>query len=499
MTGAQYLNVAIIAIYMAALVFFGLYFSRRQTSTETYFVAGRAIPGWAMGISLLGTIITSLTFVAYPGAAYVGDWSLMVPAFMFLGVPALIGVVIVPFYRQAVRMSAYEYFGKRFGTAVRTYGLFMFAVNHLTKMLFVLYVLVLTVNSMTGWPMDWVLVGTSGVTILYAWIGGMEAIIWATVLQGVLLWSGVLVTLGYLFYLIPYPSAQILRMAWQAHKFSLGSTSLNLTSPNVMVLLLYGTFFYLQRYTADQTVVQRYLVARSDRQAWRGILLGAALCIPVWSLFMFLGTLLWSYYRITGEALPGHLTKADQIFPYFIVSHLPPGVPGLFLAALFGAGISMLASDLNSLGAVFIEDFWRRRRTADGRCCSPSVWATGRARGGLNRKRRSLAAVTLAGICIGAVVRGLLHRGGRIGRTLPPGIPQYACDAWGSAGRDCGEYPLYHLGNHDVWFAPPDPCGKVSLSVDRIYYWGRRPLAADRDRFSSEQDFPSNRRLPSTR
>jgi SSS family solute:Na+ symporter len=362
MTAAQWVNTVMIVTYIAALAVLGLHFSRRQTSTETYFVARRAIPGWAMGVSLLGTVITTMTFVSYPGAAYAGDWSLMVPSFMFLGIPLLVGTIIVPFYRHVVRMSAYEYFGKRFGAPVRTYSSFMFAVNHMTKMSFVLYVLVLTVNSMTGWRMDWVLLSTSAVTILYAWIGGMEAIIWATVIQGILLWSGILVALGYLFYVIPRSPAEIVRVAWDAHKFSMGSASLSLTSPSVLVLLVYGTFFYFQRYAADQTVVQRYLVARSDRQAWRGVLLGAGMCIPVWLLFMFLGTLLWSYYRVTGEALPGRLTKADQVFPYFIVTHLPPGIPGLFLAALFGAGISMLASDLNSLGAIFVEDFWRRRR-----------------------------------------------------------------------------------------------------------------------------------------
>src|SRR5579872_5575355 len=144
MIGAQWVNAVMIVAYIAALAVLGLHFSRRQTSTETYFVARRAIPGWAMGVSLLGTIITSMTFVSYPGAAYAGDWSLMVPSFMMLGIPLLFGKVIVPFYRHVVRMSAYEYFGKRFGTSVRTYSSLMFVVNHMTKMSFVLYVLVLT-------------------------------------------------------------------------------------------------------------------------------------------------------------------------------------------------------------------------------------------------------------------------------------------------------------------------------------------------------------------
>jgi SSS family solute:Na+ symporter len=363
MTGTQWPNLAVILGYLGCLLGLCVYFSRRQTSTETYFVARRAVPGWAMGISLLATIITSVTFVAYPGAAYAGDWSLIVPGIMMVAVPLLAGFVIVPFYRRVVRMSAYEYFGRRFGPIVRTYASVMFSLGHLSKMSFVLYLLALTVNSMTGWRVDAVLLATIVIAVVFAFAGGLEAIIWADVLQGIVLWCGVLVSVGYLLVLNPAKPTQIFQQAWDAHKFGLGNTSMNLATPGVLVLCLYGFFFYLQKYTADQTVVQRYLAARSDRGALRGILLGAALCIPVWSLFMLVGTLLWSYYQVTGEVLPARLTKADQIFPYFIVNHLPAGVPGIFLAALFGAGISMLASDLNCLGVVGLEDMYARLKS----------------------------------------------------------------------------------------------------------------------------------------
>ena len=104
---------------MAGLVSIGVYFSRRQKTTEDYFIARGTIPGWAMGLSLLATIITSVTFIAYPGSAYSGDWSLLVPGIMFVAVLAVLGAVVVPFYRHVVHMSAYEYFGRRFGKGVR--------------------------------------------------------------------------------------------------------------------------------------------------------------------------------------------------------------------------------------------------------------------------------------------------------------------------------------------------------------------------------------------
>jgi len=361
---AGWINPAVIALYLAVLLALGLYFSRRQTTTETYFVAGRAVPGWAMGISLLATMITSVTFVAYPGAAYAGDWSLIMPGVMIFVIPLVAGFVIVPFYRHAVGMSAFEYFGSRFGKPVRVYSAVMFAAGHLAKMGFVFYLLALTVNSITGWSIASLLLLAGVVAILYALIGGLQAVIWATVLQAILLASGMLVAVGYLLFLPPGGPAHALSIAWDAHKFSLGSASLTLHSPGLLVLLLYGTSVYLQRYTADQSVVQRYLSAKNDRQALRGILLGAGLCLPVWALFMLIGTLLWSYYRITGEHLPAYVTKGDQVFPYFFSTHLPAGIAGLFLAALFGAAMTMLASDLNCLAMIVVEDGYRLLRPA---------------------------------------------------------------------------------------------------------------------------------------
>ena len=126
-------DVLVVVFYMMALVAIGLRTARRQTTTARYFVAERSIPGWAAGMSLLATIITSVTFIAYPGAAYAGDWNLLVPGIMFVAVVAVIGRVIIPFFRHAVSMSVYEYFGMRFGKLVRMYASFAFAIGHFSK------------------------------------------------------------------------------------------------------------------------------------------------------------------------------------------------------------------------------------------------------------------------------------------------------------------------------------------------------------------------------
>jgi SSS family solute:Na+ symporter len=363
MTSLRWLDAVVIIVYMVAMVSIGLWFARRQTSTEAYFVAKRSIPHWAMGVSIYAALISSITFIAYPGSAYAGNWNELVPGFMVVGVLILVGLVIIPFFRHAVGMSAYEYFGKRFGYKVRAYSALAFTMGHFSKMGFVFYTLALTITAMTGWNIYLVMILTGLVTIFYTVIGGLEAVIWTDVIQGFIKSVGILICIGFLLYLIPGGPAAAFKLAWEKHKFSFGSFDFDLTKKtSVWVMALYGFFWYMQKYTADQTLVQRYLVAKSDREALKGVALGALLCVPAWVLFMLIGTLLWAYYQLSGEALPPHIDKPDIVFPYFLATKIPAGIAGLFMSSLFAAAMSMLSSDLNCLSVVGVEDYYRKLR-----------------------------------------------------------------------------------------------------------------------------------------
>jgi SSS family solute:Na+ symporter len=357
-------DLVVVAGYLTFMAGLGIWFSRRQTSTESYFVAKRSIPFWAMGMSMLATMISSVTFVAYPGASYAKDWSLLVPGFLLLAILPFIAKVIIPFYREEVGMSAYEYFQKRFGRPARVYAAIAFSLAHFSKMGFVLYLMALTITSMTGWNIVTVIVAVAIVMVFYTVIGGIEAVVWSDVIQGFVMWIGIAVTLGYLLFLPTGGPSAVFAVAAQNGKFSLGDAAFQFTRPTIPVALLYGLFWYGQRYVADQTMVQRYLLAKSDKAAIRGVSMGALLCVPVWALFMLIGTCVWSFFKLSGEPIPTAITKADQMFPYFLSAHLPPGVLGLLLAALTGAAMTMLASDLNSLAMVLVEDFYRASRPA---------------------------------------------------------------------------------------------------------------------------------------
>jgi len=369
MNSLRTLDLVIIAIYFVAVAAIGLKFARRQTTTEAYFVARRSIPSWAMGLSIFATIISSITFIAYPGAAFKGNWNQLVPGFMAVGVLLIGGVVLVSFFRHAVGMSAYEYFEKRFGYGARAYSALAFAAGHFSKMGFVLFTITTAICGMTGWDKYNVIVGVGIVTIIYTLVGGLEAVIWMEVLQGIVKIIGVIVVIGVLFSIMPGGASAAFHLASEKNKFSLGSFDFNLTANgNFWVMLLYGAFFYLQKYAADQTLVQRYLVAKTDREALKGVALGALLCVPAWTAFMLVGTLLWAYYQLSGEVFPAQLLDgkgqviADRVFPFFLTTKIPAGLAGIFMAALFSAAMSTMSSDLNCLSAVGVEDYYRRLR-----------------------------------------------------------------------------------------------------------------------------------------
>jgi SSS family solute:Na+ symporter len=207
------------------------------------------------------------------------------------------------------------------------------------------------------------------VTVLYTLFGGLEAVIWTQVVQGIVKSAGVIVIIGILLWIMPGGAGRAFHLASGQGKFSLGSCNLDLSEQgNILVMLLYGFFFYLQKYAADQTLVQRYLVAKSDRDALKGVALGALMCVPVWAAFMLVGTLLWAYYQLSGETLPAYLHDAagkvmpDKVFPFFLATKIPAGFAGLFMAALLSAGMSTMSSDLNCLSAVLVEDYYRKLR-----------------------------------------------------------------------------------------------------------------------------------------
>ena len=367
------LDYAVIVVYLLATAAIAARTARRQTSTTEYFIANRRIPGFAVGFAMMATTVSSATFVAIPGSVFARDWWQML--YMLMAVVVLLVLVpfVVPFYRRVVKMSAYEYLEERFGYLARLYGAAGFTILRLADLGFTLFLTAVAVEVVTGWDIRAVVLGVGAFTVAYTLIGGIEAAIWTSVVQGGIFAGSAALILGVLLLVPEQGPGAVLSNAYAAGKFRLGSFDLGWETlfrdeATGWILILAGFLHFARYYVTEQNIIQRYLVARSDREAQRGVSLGVLITVPTWFTFAVIGTCLWSFYDLARETLPPEvLAQPDNILPYFIATHLPVGLIGLILAGLLSSAMSSVSADLNSIATVLTQDFFARAlpRTSD--------------------------------------------------------------------------------------------------------------------------------------
>jgi SSS family solute:Na+ symporter len=367
------LDYFIIIIFLMVTLYIGFRFARRQNSTRSYFLAHGRVPAWAIGMSLLATLISSVTFLAYPGEGYTSNWILLVQGLM---VPIiLLGTIwfIVPLYRKVIGLSTYEYFEKRFGVFARYYSSLAFVLRQFSSMGTVLFLLALALDSMIGGNTTIMIIVIGLIIVTVNLMGGMEAVIWLDVFQGFMLFASGIICLSVILFSADGGPAEIWHIAKAHGRTGFGPYDMDLTKLTFFVMAINGIFYAVQKYGTDQTVVQRYLTAKTDKAAIRASFLGISLTVPVWMLFMFIGTALFAWYQ--QHPLPPGL-RAEQVFPYFITTRLPVGVTGLILSAMISAAICSLSADLNSLAAVGVEDYYKKMRPgkSDAAYLKASKW-----------------------------------------------------------------------------------------------------------------------------
>lgn len=360
MNGIHWIDYLIVFLSVAAAIVVGVYFAHRQKDTSTYFAAGGKIPAWAVGMSIFATLISSVTFLAYPGAAYADNWILLVQGLMVpLVLLALIGI-IVPLFRKVVRLSTYEYFERRFGLFARMYSSAAFTLGHFSKAGTVFFLVSMALATFLNVNIYGIAIVLGVTIIILTLLGGMEAIVWMDVAQGMLLIGGGVICMVLLLFLPEGGPGEVMRIAGEYNKIDFGPYDWDLTQLTFLVMALNGVFYALQKYGTDQTIVQRYLAAKNNHDAKKAAYIGVMMSVPIWALFMFVGTCLFAYYHSSGApALPEGI-KADEVFPYFISNELPVGIRGLIIAALAAAAISSLDTDLNCLSAIAVQDYYTR-------------------------------------------------------------------------------------------------------------------------------------------
>ena len=216
----SWVDISVIGGFFGLLAWMGYYFSRRNTSTEQYFLGGRSFPSWAIGISMVGTIISSITFLAFPADAYKTTWLRF--SIQFGMIPAVVIAVYlaIPFYRRTRMTTAYEYLGGRFGPGIQVYGAVTFILAQLVRISMILFLVSVMIHEITGLdPTLCVLIG-GGFVGLYTVIGGIAAVVWTDVIQTIILILGGVFCLAVIIHKLPGGLDQILTVANDVGKFS---------------------------------------------------------------------------------------------------------------------------------------------------------------------------------------------------------------------------------------------------------------------------------------
>lgn len=387
MTNLPLFDLAVIALYLLGMVFVGVYFSRRNTSSEQYTKAAGRIPGWAIGISIYATFLSSNTFLGVPGKAYGGNWN----AFVFsLSMPLaawLATKYFVPFYRSTEEISAYTNLERRFGSWARTYAVICFLLTQLARIGSIFFGISLTLQALTGYSMITIMLITSLCIIVYTVMGGIEAVIWTEVVQGILKTLGALLIIYLVIREIPEEIPVMVSTAVSYDKLSLGTFQLDFMSSSFWVVLLYGFFINLNNFGMDQNYVQRYHTAKSEKEANKSVWLCVWIYVPVSLLFFVIGTLLFVYYQQHPEWIEGLKLQAaserlklavsepqviqlakqmtasdygDKVMPHFMVNKIPTGILGLIVSAILSAAMSTISSGMNASATVFTQDIYKR-------------------------------------------------------------------------------------------------------------------------------------------
>lgn len=357
----------IIALYAVSTIVLGWWYGRRQTSTKEYFIGSGSMHPGLIGVSLFASLLSTITYLSIPGETYGKG-----PVFLtnFLAYPFIFLIVaygFLPIFMRQQVTSAYELLEARLGVGVRLFGAGMFLLLRLVWMSLLIYLMSTTIATMIGAEEKWIplIAAVTGlVAVTYATMGGLRAVVITDLMQSILLYGGALLVIAVIS--VRMGGFSWWPTVWNPNWDSQPAFSLD---PAVRVTML-GTFlsvliWYVCTSGGDQVSIQRFMATKNVRAA--RIAIGIQLVV---------GTIVGLTLGVAGFAMLGYFTEnpgllpealsassqADKIFPHFIAYHLPPIVSGFVVAGLFAAAMSSVDSGVNSITAVFTNDFLDRFR-----------------------------------------------------------------------------------------------------------------------------------------
>lgn len=360
MLTAHSIDLAVVVGYLALVTLLGCLMSRKTHTATEFISAGGTLPGWVVGLSIVGTFVSSISFIANPGKTFASNWNPFVFSLSLPYAAWVATVYFVPFFRNCGSLSAYEHLEHRFGAWARLYAATFNVLYHVGRIGTILFGVSLAVSALIEVPVPTIIVGLGILVIVYTLLGGIEAVIWTDVVQSIILIGGMLVCLVVLLLRIPDGLPGIIEAAQtpDINKLSLGSFEFDFATSSFWTVLVFGFFINLQNFAADQTFVQRYFTARSEQDATRSVWMGAIAYLPISAILFFIGTGLFVFYQVY-PTLPPDM-QAETVLPHFIMHELPTGLSGLLIAAILAAAMSTVDSSLNSSATLLLCDVRNR-------------------------------------------------------------------------------------------------------------------------------------------
>jgi SSS family transporter len=358
---------AILITYLSLVLYIGYRSTTKQKSLEDFFLAGRNVPWWAAGVSIITADMSAISYVGAPAWVFQKDLRLAAGLFLFPVFMVLVVYLFIPVMARLRLFTIYEYLEKRFGLPSRLLASLMFILIVVGRLAVVIYTTSLILSVITGLPLAlciWVL---AGVTATYTVLGGMEAVIWTDVMQFCVLVLGMVLILAVIVYAFGGHVGQIWALAAQGgHTRMLDSDLFSFslkTEVTLLGLIIGGAVTNVAMYGSDQVIVQRYLTTGSKREMAKAVMFNGIVTLPVMGMLWLAGIGLAAYYAVH-PALAATLTNPDQVVPHFITHALNPVVGGLIIAGIFAASMSTLSCGLNSLTTAAMVDFYIRFRGA---------------------------------------------------------------------------------------------------------------------------------------
>lgn len=365
---------SVIILYLSGIIAFGLWLGAGQKDTRDYFLGSRSLPWWGVGMAIVATETSALTFIGVPAMAYGGDLSFIQIILGYVIARLILAVVMVPHYFRGEIYSPYQLLQNAFGPAARRTAAAFFLIAGTLAAGVRVYVTCIPVQLMFGFPDDqiiWAILLFIALSLTYTYIGGVKAVIWTDAVQFCLFLAGGLFTLFYIPSLLDGGWPEVWRQAAQGDKLHWFNPHFSFAKPfNIWMGLIGATFLVMSSHGADQLIVQRVLACRSVREGRRALILSAVIILPLMLVFLLAGTLLWVYYQAhpefpipLPEARPG-ISKNDYVFPIFIITSMPPVFRGLLIVAILSAAMSSVSAALAALASVSTMDIlkpWFRR------------------------------------------------------------------------------------------------------------------------------------------